>query len=327
MHIPPEIRALVAQPALLDRAQERHAAGFAAWQREPGAAAVLDAFAAFAAGADLAECGPLAALFGAGTSGGAGGEAGAFFGSLTAALLPVLAAEPFGHVPLRHQATPASATLLLAQDAGATLTLVVIAGPALARMEPARSVAFTPMEAWDVVLAGAGEGRMAQRRPDGTLALQPLAFAPGFTLGRDAEREALLVDRVPGSMLMMRLSRRRPGAVPVREYELASGRQIHHAVSDPRESRMELAITLLGAMGRADAAPDMAGIALETGRGESLRWQALRVCLGLETAAGFRALCELARRADDPLAAPAGALRAQLVEQYPVLKEVEPCLS
>lgn len=325
MHIPPEIQALVTQPALLDRAHERHAATFAAWQREPGAAAVLDAFAAFAAGAELAECPSLAGLFEVGT--GASGGAREFFGSLAAALLPVLAAEPFGHVPLRHQATPASATLLLAQEAGATLTLVVIAGPALARMEPARSVAFTPMEAWDVVLAGAGEGRMAQRRPDGALVLQPLAFAPGFTLARDAERQALLVDRVPGSMLMMRLSRRRPGTVPVREFDLASGRQIHQAVSDPRESRMELAITLLGAMGRADAATDMAGIALEAGRGESLRWQALRECLGLDTAVGFRTLCELARRADDPLAAPAGALRAQLVEQYPVLKEVEPCLS
>jgi len=113
MHIPPEIRALVAQPALLERAQERHAAALAAWQREPGAAAVLDAFAAFAAGAELGQCPALAALFGAGTGGGAD----AFFGSLAAALLPVLAAEPFGHVPLRHQATPASATLLLAQDA------------------------------------------------------------------------------------------------------------------------------------------------------------------------------------------------------------------
>lgn len=319
MHIAPEIRALIADPALLERAQERHRAAFADWQAAPGTAPVLDAFAAFARGADLARCAPLAALF------GGSGAAADFAGSLAAALLPAIAAEPFGHVPLRHQASPASATLLVAQAASATLTLVVIAGPALAKLPPARSVAFAPAEEWDVVLAGTGEGRLVERCADGTLAQHPLKLAPGLALGRNVEREALLVDRVPASLVLMRLARRRSGAVPVREFDLAGGQLIHQAASDPRESRMELAITLLGRMRRADAAPQLAGIALETGRGDSLRWQALRECLGLDTGAGFRALTALARSADDPLAVPAGALRAQLLEQYPVLAELEPC--
>ena len=319
MHIAPEIGALIAEPVLLDRAQERHAAALAAWQAGPDAAPVLEAFAAFAGGAALARCPALAALFG-----GEGAAAG-FVGSLTEAILPAIAAEPFGHVPLRHQANPASATLLLAQEAGASLTLVAIAGPALARMAPPRSVAFAPAEEWDVVLAGTGEGRLVERLADGGLVQHPLALAPGLALGRDVEREALLVDRVPGSLVLMRLNRRRTGAVPVREHDLASGALIHQAASDPRESRMELAIALLGRMGRADAAPQLAAVALEEGRGESLRWQALRECLGLDTAAGFRALAELARRPGDGLAVPAGALRAQLLEAYPVLSEVESC--
>jgi hypothetical protein len=319
MHIAPEIRALIADPSLLERAQARHAAAFAAWQQGSGAAGVLDAFAAFARGAELARCPALAGLFG-------GDEAAAdFVGSLAKALLPAIAAEPFGHVPLRHQANPASATLLLAQEAGASLTLVVIAGPALARMPAPRSVAFAPAEEWDVVLAGTGTGRLVERRPDGTLAQHALDLAPGLALGRDVEREALLVDRVPGSLVLMRLNRRRSGAVPVREHDLATGALIHQAASDPRESRMELAVSLLGRMGRADAVPQLSALALEAGRGESLRWQALRECLGLDTAAGFRALTELARRADDALAVPAGALRAQLLETYPVLSELEPC--
>jgi len=319
MHVAPEIRALLADPSLLDRAQAHHDAAHAAWQAQPGTAAVLEAFAAFASGADLAVCGALAALFG---EDGAGAH---FAASLTTALLPAIAAERFGHVPLRHQATPASATLLLAQEAAATLTLVVIAGPALARMPAPRSAAFAPSEEHDLVLAGTGEGRLVERRADDSLVQHPLRFAPGLALGRDVEREALLVDRVPGTMVLMRLSRRRAGVVPVREYELAGGRLIHQAASDPRESRMELAMALLGRMRRSDAAPTLAAIALEPGRGDSLRWQALRECLGLDTAAGFRALTTLARSDADPLAIPAGALRAQLVEQYPVLSELEPC--
>lgn len=56
-----------------------------------------------------------------------------------------------------------------------------------------------------------------------------------------------------------------------------------------------------------------------------LRWQALRECLGLDSGAGFAALTGIAQRSDDPLAAPAGALRAQLLEAYPQLAEVNIC--
>jgi len=318
MHIAPEIRALSADPALLDRAQDAHAAALARWQALPGTAAVLDAFAAFAGGADLARCPPLAALFGKD-----GAAAADFVGALAWSLIPAIAAEPFGHAPLRHQSTPATANLLLAQEGSASLTLAGVTGPALARMPAARSAAFSPAEEWTVVLAGTGEGRLVERTAEGSLVQHPLRFGPGMALGRNLEREALLIDRVPGSLVMLRLNRRRSGAVPVREYELANGALIHQAASDPRESRMELAITLLGRMRRADAAPELAAIALEPGRGDSLRWQALRECLGLDTAMGFRALTTLARSADDPLAVAAGALRAQLVEQYPVLKELD----
>ena len=80
-------------------------------------------------------------------------------------------------------------------------------------------------------------------------------------------------------------------------------------------------MALLGRMGRTDAAPQLAGIACEPGSA-ALRWQALRECLSLDTATGFDALSEVARRADDELAAAAGALRSQLVEAYPQLKEL-----
>jgi hypothetical protein len=85
-------------------------------------------------------------------------------------------------------------------------------------------------------------------------------------------------------------------------------------------------LALLGRMGRKDAAPAMAAMAREAGP-ENLRWQALREALALDAGEGFRALSGVARAADDPLAMPAGALRAQLVEAHPELLALEasPC--
>ena len=103
---------------------------------------------------------------------------------------------------------------------------------------------------------------------------------------------------------------------------LERGKLIHRAAASPAQSRYELMIALLGRMGRADAAPLLASMALGPDPAP-LRWQALRECLGLDTATGFAALSQLARRAGDPLAAPAGALRAQLRESYPQLAQIE----
>ncbi len=315
------LHALLADPAALQNAQERHAAALAAWRAEPAVAAVLEAFAAYARGTALSALPALARLFAA----DAGGVA-AFAGSLAAHMLPALAAAPLGQVPLRHASERAHAALLLAREGDAALNLVAFDGAALARAADARSVAFATGEEWDAVVSGHGAARLIQRR-DNRLVLHPLRLAPGIALGRDGEREALLIDAAePGrGLVLLRLQRRTPGTIPVREYDLASGALIHQADPAPRTSRHEVAIALLGRMGRTDAAPLLAEMAGETERGESLRWHALRECLGLDTALGFRALTAIARAAGDPLSHPAGALRAQLLEQHPVLAEIAPC--
>ena len=105
---------------------------------------------------------------------------------------------------------------------------------------------------------------------------------------------------------------------PSREHDLSTGALLRQATGDIRASRQEVMLALLGRMRRAEAAPVMAAIATEPGD-PSLRWQALRECLALDPAAGFAALSEVAGVASDPLAGPAGALRAQLREAYPEL--------
>ena len=80
-------------------------------------------------------------------------------------------------------------------------------------------------------------------------------------------------------------------------------------------------VALLGGVGRADAAPVLAGIACGT-QAASLRWQTLRECLALDTQEGFAALCQVAQTSGDPLAREAGALRAQLIETYPQMAQM-----
>ena len=70
-----------------------------------------------------------------------------------------------------------------------------------------------------------------------------------------------------------------------------------------------------------ELAPVLASIAQEDCAAD-LRWQALREGLGLDTAGGFAALARVAGQADDPLAAPAAALEAQLLASYPALEEL-----
>lgn len=315
------LRALLADPAILQAAQECHAAALAAWRAEPAVAGVLDAFAAYAGGGALSALPALAALFAADE--GQGGTARAFAGALAAHMLPALAAQPLGQVPLRHASERAHAALLLARDGDAALTLVAFEGAALARAPAVRSVAFATGEEWDVVIAGNGAGRLIQRR-DGCLVAHPLELAPGVALGRDGTCEALLIDGAEQGqgLVLLRLQRRAPGAVPVREYDLAGGALLHQSDPTPRTSRHEVAVALLARMGRADAAPLLAEMAAESDSGTSLRWHALRECLGLDTALGFRTLSVIARDPADPLGHPAGALRAQLLEQHPQLAEI-----
>ncbi|MBC2665784.1 hypothetical protein H7F51_09635 [Novosphingobium flavum] len=319
MQFNPEIRTDLSDPAGLQAQQAAHQAALDRWRASPPAAAVLDAFAAFAAGRPLSALPALAALF------DGSDRARRFAEGLAASFLPAMAAARFGQVPLRHSHSRAAATVMLAREGEASLSLVALDGVGLALQPCAASAAFAQAEEWDVVIAGTGQGRLAERHGAPGIAVHPLRLEPGVALGRDAAREALLVDAAHGTLLLLRLRRRRPGPEPVREFALADGAPLHQSVSCARESRHEIAVALLGRMGRVDAAPLLAEIAADPALGDMLRWQALRKCLALDTRAGFLAVVRLAWASGDPLAHAAGALRAQLIEAHPILAEIEPC--
>lgn len=324
MHIRPELQALRGDDAPQRRVQARFNALLGEWRADPLVAAAQAELSSFANGAPLEDLPVLAALFAPHED-----AAARFCGDLVGRFARALDDDPLGQVPLRHYTDDLATSLLLLRSGSASLALQALDGPGLARRPAAVSAAFAPTETWEIVLGGRAEierVRLVAPRPGGAeLAREPLLLEPGAVCHRLGSREALPVRRVEGTLVTLKLQRHTGAAGAVTcEYRLADGALLHQAAGSPRDSRLELTTALLGRMGRTDAAPLLAAMAEEQGSA-SLRWQALRECIGLDSGLGFATLSGIAVRPDDPLAAPAGALRAQLLETYPELAGVQPC--
>jgi hypothetical protein len=320
MIIHPELRALRDDDSPQRITQEALVARVSAWRDQPHVEALLDAVKHFAKGGDLAEHPALARLFSE-----TGDVASELAHELCGATAAALADNWLGHAPFRHFTDDTISTLQLARSGYVTLSLVAIDGAGLAKRPLATTADFSPSQVWERVLAGTARAVIVDRcktQPDrADLSASDVSLRPGSLIVRDARSRHMRLDSVEGCLVSLRLQRRLPEAGPTREYALADGALVHQAAGTPVDSRTELIMALLGRMGRSDAAPAMAAIACEAGSTPT-RWQALRECLSLDTAAGFSALGEVARRSDDELAPAAGALRSQLIESYPQLKEI-----
>jgi hypothetical protein len=313
VRIAPVLRALLCEAAPLHAAHARMRETQAEWRADW--AQVFGELERYGTGAPLGDCPELAALMDDRDRGLA------FAASLVAAFVPVLAADPFARMPFRQSSQEPFATLALAKCGRAMLSLAAQA-PGSTELE---TVGFADGERHDLVLAGAGEGTFVRRDRDGTLDLENVALAPGTRLALVATCEALLVTRVRQGLVTLRLARMVEAAQPSREYRLVDGALAGQSAGDPRSGRHELMLSVLGRMGRAEAAPVLAEMTRDGS--EHLRWQALRECLALDTATGFRTLSAIARDPADTLAPQAGTLRAQLLEAHPQLATLEdrPC--
>jgi hypothetical protein len=312
MRIDPAVAALRDDRSLQRRAQAAMVSVREAWASLAHVAPVLAEVDSYAAGRPLGDCPALAQLFAE--------ENGAqrFVADLCDGFAGVLAKEPFGQPPFRHAFDGTFSTLLLARGWAARLTLVA--------QEPgkqqAQRVAFSDAVRHEAVIAGEAVAMVVERGPEGRLAIDRRRLSKGSRTRLDLSRQALFVGRVERRLVTLRLHLSAPAAGPVREYSLADGRLLGQSSGDVRRSRQEMIVSLLGRMKRAEAAPLIAAIAVEEGP-DGLRWQALREVLALDTANGFAALCRIARSPIDRLAAPAGALRAQLIEAHPTLRAFE----
>ena len=312
MRVDPAIAAMRGDRMPQRRAQAAMVVAADAWRAEARVAPILADLVRYGSGAELAACPSLARLFDSGT------EGARFAGRFCAVYSASLMDQPFGQLPFRHGFDGALSTLLLARAGNAQL--------ALTALEPgdyhAASVTFSDAVRHDAVVAGEAWARATRRSPDGLLVHREIRVEPECRLTLDLSHEALFVSRVERRLVTLRLHRAAAEPDTMREYRLADGALLQQAAGAIRHSRQEMMLALLGRMKRREAAPLMAEIAVRQGP-DSLRWEALREALALDTAQGFAALCRLARSPLDPLAVPAGGLRAQLIEAHPRLRAFE----
>ncbi|WP_340589423.1 hypothetical protein [Erythrobacter alti] len=287
-----------------------------AWRSEQGAEQLMDELGQFGGGAPLCACPMLEQVF---TETGDGERLMAL---LSRHYCAALADNPIGHPPFRHGFNGTAGTILLARSGRAQLMIQ--------SREPGETSTsayiFSDAERFDAVLAGEADARIVRARSAGDggkkFETEQLSLRGGERIALDLQSETLLVDRVTRRLVVLRLVRSAAEPQPGRQYDAETGDMLMQTAATIATSRQEAIIALLGRMNRTDAAPEMARTAL--GEGDvSLRWQALRECLALDSEQGFCALSQLARRADDPLAASAGALRAQLLETHAELAQLE----
>lgn len=324
MRIAPEIAALIKDPAPLLHGAEQTRAASQRWRDER--AAMLACLSRFGAGAELADCPHLAALFGNGIQAAAA--------TAEDALAPMIAAmrsAPLAPVPWRHFDNGVLFSLVLAIAGRGSLSLALLDGDARrVRHDPRGDglVSFQPGEMHVRVLAGSGMARILRNRlhdagatriQGARIEQEPLPLARGVTYRLDGAREALAIDRIDGMLVTLRLHRKPAGSGIARQFDVASGALVHQAAALQDDSRAELSMASLRAMERRDAAQVIAGLALE---GEpAARWQALRECLAIDSSVGLDALCRIADRPGDLLAVPARALLDRLCTDDPAFRK------
>ena len=323
MRIDRAIEALRGDRSAQRLAQSALAESATGWRQGADVAPLLADLQRFGAGASLGECGALrSALTDL-------DMARRLTVGWVSAIGGTLADVPLGHVPFRHQLAEGFTVLQLGRASRATLSLVQYTPVEPAA--PPHSVCFTDGERREICLAGRADARRVTRSGSGEtkvrLTFEPASIAPGSTLAFAGRDETKIVDRIAAPLTLLRLSRQPEAPLPSLEYRLEDGSLLHRAAGDCRESRSELMLALLGRMERRDAVPAMRALSREGS--DSLRWQALRECLALDSAAGFQALADIARNPADSLHAPAAKLHTELRMRYPDLarRELEPCLA
>ncbi|WP_324828032.1 hypothetical protein [Qipengyuania zhejiangensis] len=312
MHIGRQLRALRGDRAAQRAAQIAMENTRESWLCRPDVGAMVAELGLYGAGASWRECARLREIASCHET------ASALVDPLIGQLCATLGIHPMGHVPFRHQLSGGTAILQLASVGRAVITLIAFDGAE--QRQPASSITFCDDERHEIVLKGAADltiGEILSETIDrGVIDYRSRRIVEGEAM-EFSEREARLIARVHGRFVILRIARSARNSGPSRVFRLDDGGLVHRASGDRAESHRELAMALLGRMGRRDAAPAMAQLAREGS--DHFRWQALRECLALDAHTGFAALDRTAQDPLDPLSVPAGALRAQLIEAYPQL--------
>lgn len=148
----------------------------------------------------------------------------------------------------------------------------------------------------------------------------PRPLRTGEVLTLDTAREAIALGGGTGDVLMLELAVQPPSPLPVRAYDVDSGRLVHVSSSRRDSSFRGMALALLRTLGRADAAPLFVG---ETQAADfAARWNAMRELVALDPAAARVRLAEMAASDPHPEVRRAAAATLALFVEEPA-----PCLA
>jgi len=317
MHIKPAMEALRSDPAAQRRASRAVGQADDKWRCDPSSIALERELARFSSGDMLQDLPQLSQLM---RSHAAARE---LVTAWAKPFLKTLAEEPLAQIPFQHSYSGGFAMMQLAAAGNAALSLVCYEQRREER--PPEAVHFADCEQHEIVLAGSGSAYRhricAERRKGATIETELVRLQPGSTLTVESRGTARSIFDVRGHLLMLQLHRQPQDPGPTCDYALSDGTLLHQASGTKRDSQCEMAMAVLGAMGRTDAVPTM--LALSESGTSQLRWEALRHALALETTSGFQRLEEVASDTSDPLSAHAAQVRQQLHATYPQLVEQE----
>lgn len=225
------------------------------------------------------------------------------------AALALLAADPFARPPLRLVGGSDGGGLVLADRGAIRLTLQQ--RPFTANSAASGAAVFVPgraaihvldrgdaeLRAHSVAVSAAEEaGGFTAQAAASCLTQPPRPLRTGETLILDTARQSFTLQGAGRDILYLELTVQPPSRLPIRAYDIASGRLTHVSASRRDSSFRQMALTLLRQLGRTDAAPLF--VAETASEDFAARWTAMRELVALDPAAARPHLGAMA--ASDP---------------------------
>lgn len=227
------------------------------------------------------------------------------------AALTLLAADPFARPPLRMVGggDGGPGGLVIADHGAIRLTLQLRpftangAAPATAVFVPGRAAIHVlhcggaAIRAHMVAVSAAEEaGGFTAQDAAPCLTQPPRPLRTGETLILDTARQSFTLQGARRDILFLELTVQPPSRLPIRTYDIATGRLTHVSASRRDSSFRQMALALLRQLGRTDAAPLF--IAETASEDFAARWTAMRELVALDSATALPHLAAMA--ANDP---------------------------
>ena len=275
----------------------------------------------YAAGAELADCSALGLLVSDHRS------AHRFANSLFGRIIAVLRDRALAEAPFRFQVSQGLATIRLLAANRATLNLV--AYEPLGTDHAPDTALFADREAHEIIVSGQGTGWELERAASSRVQIHKRQWSEGDTITTQTATEARQILLVTRSLLILQLVREPAKPRPTCLVQISSGEVLQTASGDKSASQAVMALGVLGAMKAEQSCEAICATVLNREEDVEVRWEAARQLLGLDAKAGLTVLTRLFQLSDDPLSAPAKALRTQLMAANPelatVMKELVSC--